>query len=124
MALRCAFFRAQLEHNGAHFLKITKRPKREQRFGVLVAFHVSARDTKPDNMHKALKMELEKSLPIPKVVHYPFAKMDVGDSLFFETMREVENAQSAAYSYAKTHGNGFKVTRRKMDNGYRIWRIA
>jgi hypothetical protein len=69
-------------------------------------------------------MEIEKKLPVPKTRSYPFVDMDVGDSIFFETQADVERAQSAAYSYAKNHGNGFKVTRRAVDNGYRLWRIA
>ena len=69
-------------------------------------------------------MEIEKGLRIPKVKRYPFADMEVGDSMLFDELSEVESAQNAGYSYSKTHDNRFKMTRRKMDNGYRLWRIA
>lgn len=55
---------------------------------------------------------------------YPFAKMAVGDSFFFEELTEVESAQNAGYSYAKRHDPAFKMTRRKVEGGYRLWRIA
>lgn len=44
--------------------------------------------------------------------------------MFFENLREVESAQNAAYSYAKLRDNGFRTTRRKLEDGYRLWRIA
>lgn len=68
-------------------------------------------------------MHTEKSIPIPTVRRYRFEQMAIGDSFFFEELSEVESCSSAAYSYARTHGNGFKMTRRKVDGGYRIWRI-
>lgn len=69
-------------------------------------------------------MKIEKGEKVPKVQRYPFAEMDVGDSLFFEELTQAESAQNAGHAYGKKHGNGFKMTRRKMDNGYRLWRIA
>lgn len=68
-------------------------------------------------------MQAEKSIPIPKIRRYGFERMVIGDSFFFQELSEVESCSSAAYSYAKTHGNGFRMTRRKVDGGYRIWRI-
>lgn len=68
-------------------------------------------------------MQAEKSIPIPSKTAYRFDRMAVGDSFFFRELVDVENCSSAAYSYAKTHQNGFKMTRRKVDGGYRIWRV-
>lgn len=68
-------------------------------------------------------MQAEKSIPIPSKTAYRFDRMAVGDSFFFRELADVENCSSAAYSYAKTHQNGFKMTRRKVDGGYRIWRV-
>lgn len=68
-------------------------------------------------------MQVEKSIPIPVKKVYNFDRMAVGDSFFFRELSEVESCSSAAYSYAKTHGNDFKMTRRKVDGGYRIWRV-
>jgi hypothetical protein len=68
-------------------------------------------------------MQAEKAVPIPKRVFYGFDRMSIGDSFFFEELSEVERCASAAYSYAKTKQPEFKMTRRKVDGGYRIWRI-
>jgi len=71
-------------------------------------------------------MQIDKGeqLPLQNKLRYPFADMDVGDSLFFEELSQVESAANAAYAYEKKKKNGFKVTRRKLENGYRLWRIA
>ena len=69
-------------------------------------------------------MELESGVPIPAKKRYPFDKMNVGDSVYFDTLREVENAASAAYSYGRSRQNGFRVMRQKMpEGGYRLWRV-
>ena len=72
----------------------------------------------------AAKLKIEKEIKIPRVKRFPFDKMEIGDSLFFEELTQVESAQNAGHQYGKTHKNGFKMTRRKVDNGYRLWRIA
>jgi hypothetical protein len=69
-------------------------------------------------------MHIDENVPLPPIKRYRFDRMKVGDSLFFETLSEVESAASAAYSYERTHNIGFKVTRRKVEGGYRLWRVA
>lgn len=69
-------------------------------------------------------MLTESDIPIPKVNRYHFDKWPVGGSKYYDLLSEVEACASAAYSYAKFHNNGFKMTRRKEGDGYRIWRIA
>lgn len=68
-------------------------------------------------------VQIEKPLPIPKLNRYHFESWQVGQSKFYETLREVEACASAAYSYARYHNNGFRMTRRVEGDGYRIWRI-
>lgn len=68
-------------------------------------------------------MQYEKDVPIPKLTRYHFDQMEVGDSVFFESVVEADNMASSANSYAKTHKNGFKVSRRKVEGGYRVWRV-
>lgn len=70
------------------------------------------------------EIETVKAVPIPKVTRYRFERMALGDSFYFDTLAKVEACASAAYSYARHHGNGFRMTRRKEGDGYRIWRIA
>jgi hypothetical protein len=68
-------------------------------------------------------MDLQEGVPIPKVNRYRFEDWPIGGSRFFPSLAEVECCASAAYSYAKWHQNGFRMTRRKEGDGYRIWRI-
>lgn len=68
-------------------------------------------------------MDLQEGVPIPKVNRYRFDEWPVGGSKWYSTLSEVECVASAAYSYAKWHQNGFRMTRRKEGDGYRIWRI-
>ena len=69
-------------------------------------------------------MQIDKDIPIPKIKRYSFATMDVGDSIFCVDMADAERVSSAAYSYAKAHDSGFRVIRRKVEDGYRVWRVA
>ena len=69
--------------------------------------------------------QIDQGIPLAiQKKRYPFARMVVGDSFFFEELTEVESAQNAGYSYAKRHNPAFKMTRRKVEGGYRLWRIA
>lgn len=71
-------------------------------------------------------MQCDSSVPIPKTRNrwIPlFEKLEVGDSFVIEDFEEVERVCNAAYAYGKSHGNGFRLTRRKIEEGYRIWRV-
>jgi hypothetical protein len=69
--------------------------------------------------------ETEKFVPIPagyvKKKKYPFAEMEIGDSIFF-----AEYAMKSARSCSHAFGvrNGMKFTTRLVDGGMRIWRIS
>lgn len=70
-------------------------------------------------------MPIEKGVfPIPKRGKFDFDSWEVGDSDTYETMEEVESAQNAGNAWAKRRGNGAKFSRKMMDNGYRLWRVA
>lgn len=68
-------------------------------------------------------IDVQEGIPIPKVNRYNFETWPIGGSRYFDKLTQVEACASAAYSYAKHHGNGFRMTRRKEGDGYRIWRI-
>lgn len=73
--------------------------------------------------------EIEKNIPIGRKGGlgrnpiYPFAEMGIGDS-FFSACDDVDAKRmcSAACVYAKNHP-GFKFSVRKVDGGYRVWRV-
>lgn len=72
--------------------------------------------------------EIEEGVPMPCSAQtgfkrYHFERMKVGDSMFFEDLRQVGSAQTSAYDWAMRHNKDFKVSRRKVEGGYRLWRI-
>lgn len=78
-------------------------------------------------MQAAEEITIEAGIPIAgksSTRRYHFERMQVGDSMFFETLPEVESAQSASKGFANRHANGFLTTRRKVEGGYRLWRVA
>lgn len=71
--------------------------------------------------------DIESGIPVEKYrakKKYPFSKMEIGDSFFFVELPEVESAQNAGKGYANRHNPDFRMTRRKVEGGYRLWRIA
>lgn len=70
--------------------------------------------------------DIDKGVPIPAAGNrrrHNFSSMAIGDSLFFDTREKMESAASSARGYAKRNNPGFKVTSRKVEGGYRLWRI-
>lgn len=59
-----------------------------------------------------------------KCYRYPFDKMEVGDSFFFEghPITGSANVRAAAQIWGKRRGRKFTV--RAVPDGYRVWRIA
>ena len=70
------------------------------------------------------EFKIDKDVPIPegagkKSYKYPFSEMEVGDSFFTDVLRE--KLYPAASYYGKRNGKKFSI--RKMEGGYRVWRI-
>ena len=70
-------------------------------------------------------IQIDEGVPLPsKKARYNFEKMNIGDSMYFDDLRAMESAFSAARAYAKRNKNGFKMTSRKLgEDSYRLWRI-
>lgn len=72
------------------------------------------------------QVAIDTGIPVPEPiirVRYAFEKMGIGESMFFAELQQVESAQTAARDWAKRNNPEFKVTRRKVEGGYRLWRI-
>ena len=67
-----------------------------------------------------MKFKIEHNVPQPGP-KYPFAKMKPGDSFFFAGKENRTKISNAAINYGKHHGMKFMV--RKIERGYRCWRI-
>jgi hypothetical protein len=72
-------------------------------------------------------LKIEKGIPIPPDMRgmtkgkrkYPFAEMEVGDSILLE-----QKKASGIGSYAQKCLPGAKFSTRKVEGGIRIWRLA
>lgn len=70
-----------------------------------------------------MPFEIDKKIPIPNISRpkrskYPWAKLQVGDSVLVVT----DDAVRAAYAFAKRHGVTF-ICRRDETGAARVWRI-
>lgn len=65
----------------------------------------------------------ETGMQMPPVRRYPFNQMGVGDSILIDDFRVAQSARVSAINFIKRHDLGWKFGIRKMDNGWRIFRI-
>ena len=61
--------------------------------------------------------KIEKGIPCPERSHYPFKKMEVGDSFTFSENRK-KLICASAHTYGRRHNMAFRL------KGDRCWRIA
>jgi len=74
-------------------------------------------------------MKIEKNIPMERdqaggagrPPKYPFANMEIGDSIFVEGAKIPCKEYIAAQQFASRHG--WKFSGRRIDGGVRIWRI-
>jgi hypothetical protein len=72
-------------------------------------------------------MNVEKSVPVPVRNNargasiYPFPTMEIGDSIFIPG-ESGRLARATAYQYGRRFGKSF--TARRVEGGFRIWRVA
>jgi hypothetical protein len=70
-------------------------------------------------------LRVDSDVPLPAETareRYPFPVMRVGDSFLLPDAGTAKNARSAAWMYSKRHGVKFSC--RRLENGWRIWRVA
>ena len=71
--------------------------------------------------------KIEKDVPTPtetqRTAKYPFGKMEVGDSIFISSEESPPSGSYSASSYYALRHPELKFTTRKVEGGYRIWRI-
>jgi hypothetical protein len=50
--------------------------------------------------------------------------MDVGDSILFKEERQANSARIAAVRFAERHHPEWTYTLRKVEDGWRLWRVT
>lgn len=71
-------------------------------------------------------MKIDKNIPLPENTNPPghwqklFSKMEIGDSVFFEYEQDLRKFSSSTW---RDHGRGC-LRRQRLENGWRVWRVA
>jgi hypothetical protein len=69
--------------------------------------------------------EIEHDIDVPASrTRYPFSDMLPGDSIFFASSQKAVSARVAAVRYAQKHNPDWVFTLRKINGGWRLWRVS
>ena len=63
------------------------------------------------------------ALPINRS-KYPFGEMEAGDSILFGVRKQAESCRVAALRFTRVHQPEWVFSLRKVDGGWRLWRIS
>ena len=63
------------------------------------------------------------SVDYPPRVRYPFEAMAVGESIYICDFKKAESARVSAIQFTKRKQLGWRFSIRKMDGGWRLFRI-
>lgn len=54
---------------------------------------------------------------------YPFGEMETGDSILFGIRKQAESCRVAALRFTRVHQTSWVFSLRRVDNGWRLWRV-
>lgn len=60
---------------------------------------------------------------LPNGRRYDFDSMEIGRGVFCATLQEAKSVVACAHNYAKKNP-GFKMSRKHVHGGYKVWRTA
>ena len=73
----------------------------------------------------AQAIQIEPGVAFPgNRVTYPFAAMGPGDSFFLSDMKRANAARVASIRFMRCHEPGWVFKLRRVDGGWRLWRLA
>jgi hypothetical protein len=55
---------------------------------------------------------------------YPFREMLPGDSILFTKFKQANSARVSALRFVRSHASDWHFQLRRVENGWRLWRIA
>jgi len=55
---------------------------------------------------------------------YPFSDMLLGDSILFTKFKQANSARVAALRFVRAHAPERRFQLRRVENGWRLWRMA
>jgi hypothetical protein len=69
-------------------------------------------------------LHIDRDIELPQGrTRYPFSDMEQGDSILFTDERQAASARVAAVRFAKRYHSEWVFTLRKVENGWRLWRV-
>ena len=70
-------------------------------------------------------LQIERGIEPPSSrSQYPFADMGPGDSILFKERARANSARVSAIRFAKLHHPDWVFSLRKVDEGWRLWRMS
>ena len=70
-------------------------------------------------------VQIDRGVELPQGrSRYPFSDMEKGDSILFKDERQASSARVAAVRFAQRYYPDWTFTLRKVENGWRLWRVA
>ncbi len=92
---------------------------------VSLTIRVSLRNIRAVGLGSYTMYLIDQNVEIPASrTRYPFPDMEPGDSIFFPTERQAISARVAAVRYAAKYKSDWKFTLRRVDDGWRLWRLS
>lgn len=72
-----------------------------------------------------MALQIDSHVPIPLGrSKYPFQEMEPGDSILFLGARKANSARVSALRFVRVHQPTWAFQLRKVEQGWRLWRIA
>ena len=69
--------------------------------------------------------QIESNIAMPMGrTKYPFSDMLSGDSILFVNARQANSARVSALRFVRAHAPDWHFQLRRVENGWRLWRIA
>jgi hypothetical protein len=63
------------------------------------------------------------SVSYPQKIKYSFEEMTVGDNIYITDFRKAESARISAIQFSRRKKLGWRFSIRKMDGGWRLFRV-
>ena len=75
-------------------------------------------------LRELMMIQIDEGIALPtNRSKYPFGDMETGDSILFKLRKQAESCRVAALRFTRVHQPEWSFSLRKVDNGWRLWRI-
>jgi hypothetical protein len=70
-------------------------------------------------------LQIERGVTFPLTrSKYPFADMEPGDSILFQDKARANSARISSLRFVRLHQPAWKFAMRKVEGGWRMWRVV